>query len=47
MTLVMGKIKDSKVMALDLQVYDNLLDKDPDRSYSKVQQIQQSNHLKW
>ena len=37
--LLWDKIKDSKVMALDLQVYDNLLDKDPDKSYQKLREI--------
>ena len=37
--LLWDKIKDSKVMALDLQVYDNMLDKDPDKSYDKLREI--------
>ena len=37
--LLWDKIKDSKVMALDLSVYDNMLDKDPDKTYQKLREI--------
>ena len=37
--LLWDKVKDSKVMALDLQVYDNMLDKDTDKTYQKLREI--------